>query len=150
MSPLITIGLALAAGLAGVGFGYYLRWVIAAGKKGSMELEIKQMMLEAKEKAKKIEEATDKKLEGRKQEVEKELKEKQEFAKKSEARILDREAFLDMDHLHDSVGFNMGVQLHALGGWRRRADQSVILAGHIHQRDERRAGFSVCTCATRI
>jgi len=95
MSPVLTILLALAAGAAGIGIGYYLRYIVAAGKKGSMELEIKQMMLEAKEKAQKIEEEGEKKLEAKKVEVDKELKEKQEFIKKAESRILDREAFLD-------------------------------------------------------
>ncbi len=75
--------------------GYYLRYVVSAGKKGSMELEIKQMMLEAKEKAQKIEEEAKKDVEERKKEVEKELKEKQDFIKKAESRILDREVFLD-------------------------------------------------------
>lgn len=94
MSP-ITIIIVLVASLAGVSFGYYLRYIIAAGKRGSVELEIKQLMLEAKEKAKSIEEAAEKKFEEEKKETEKEIKEKQEFVKKSELRILDREAFLD-------------------------------------------------------
>jgi ribonuclease Y len=95
MSPLITIALVLTAVAVGGGAGYYLRYIIAAGKKGSIEIEIKQMILEAKEKAKKIEEETDKKIEEKKKEAEKEIKEKGEFIKKSESRILDREAFLD-------------------------------------------------------
>ncbi len=95
MTPLITIVALLGAIVAGVGIGYYLRYIIAAGKKGSMELEIKKMMLEAKEKAKKIEEEAEKKAEEKKEEAKKEIKEKQEFIKKSESRIFDREAFLD-------------------------------------------------------
>jgi ribonuclease Y len=95
MSPFLTVLLPLVGIAIGIAVGYYLRFIVAAGKKGSMELEIKQMMLEAKEKAKKIEEEADAKLEKEKAEVEKEIKEKQEFIKKSESRILDREAFLD-------------------------------------------------------
>lgn len=94
MSPLIIVILLVTAGL-GVAFGYYLRYIVAAGKRGSMELEIKQMELEAKEKAKKIEEASEKKIEEQKSEAQKEIKEKQEFLKKTESRILDRESFLD-------------------------------------------------------
>lgn len=75
--------------------GYYLRYVVSAGKKGSMELEIKQMMLEAKEKAQKIEEEAEKKIEKKQAEIEKDVKEKSDFIKKAESRILDREAFLD-------------------------------------------------------
>lgn len=95
MSPFTILLIAVVATAVGVAFGYYLRYIVAAGKKGSIELEIKQMMLEAKEKAKKIEEETEKELKEKKKEVEKELKEKEEFVKKTESRILDREAFLD-------------------------------------------------------
>ena len=42
------------AGVAGVAIGYYLRYLITLGKKGSMELEVKEMLLAAKEEAKKI------------------------------------------------------------------------------------------------
>lgn len=95
MSPLITVIVTLLATALGVCVGYYLRYIVAAGKKGSMELEVKQMMLEAKERAQKIEEEGEKRLEVKKQEVDKELKEKQEFVKKTESRMLDREVFLD-------------------------------------------------------
>lgn len=95
MSPLIIVLSIIIAAMAGVGVGYYLRYIVAAGKKGSMELEIKQMMLEAKEKAQKIEEEGEKRLDVKKREVEQELREKQEFIKKTESRVLDREAFLD-------------------------------------------------------
>lgn len=42
------------ASLISLGLGYYLRLIISLGKKGSMELDIKKMMLGAEEKAKKI------------------------------------------------------------------------------------------------
>ena len=42
------------AGVVGMAVGYYLRLIISLGKKGSMELEIKEMLLTAKEDAKKI------------------------------------------------------------------------------------------------
>lgn len=95
MSPLLIVGailLALAAGIAG---GYYLRMVISASKRGSMEIEIKQMMLDAKEKAKKIEEELRTTFERERTEREKELKEKEAFVKKAESRMLDKEAHLD-------------------------------------------------------
>ncbi len=95
MSPLLTTLLTLAGLVAGAGIGYYLRYIVAAGKRGSVELEIKQMMLEAKERAKKIEEEGEHKIEQKKRDADKELKEKEEFVKKAETRMLDREAFLD-------------------------------------------------------
>jgi len=95
MSPLLTVLLTLVGVALGGALGYYLRYVVSAGKKGSMELEIKQMMLEAKEKAQKIEEEAEKKIEKKQAEIEKDVKEKSDFIKKAESRILDREAFLD-------------------------------------------------------
>ena len=38
----------------GLVVGYYLRLVISLGKKGTVEIEIKEMLLKAKEEAKKI------------------------------------------------------------------------------------------------
>ena len=95
MSPILTVLMPLIAGAIGVGVGYYLRYIVAAGKRGSMELEIKQMMLEAKEKAKQIEDEAEKRIEEQKKEFDTEHKERQELLKKSEARLIDREVFID-------------------------------------------------------
>lgn len=90
-----TIFIILIGAGIGVAFGYYLRYIIAAGKKGSIELEIKQMMLDAKEKTKSFEEDAEKRIEEKKRESEKNIKEREDLLKKSEHRIIDREAFLD-------------------------------------------------------
>ncbi len=95
MSPIVITLALLAALAAGAGFGYYLRYIVTVGKKGSMELELKQMMLEAKEKASKLEEEAEKRIAAEKKEAEKERKEKEEFIKKQESRMLDKEALLD-------------------------------------------------------
>ena len=59
MSLKIALAFAGFAALVGVGFGYFLRWIISLGQRGSLELRIKQMELHAKEEAKRIvEEAT--------------------------------------------------------------------------------------------
>ena len=47
----IQIIIAVLAIIASIGIGYYLRLIISLGKRGSMELEIKQMMINAKEEA---------------------------------------------------------------------------------------------------
>ena len=54
MSLKLVVSLLGAAGLIGIILGYFLRLIISLGKKGSMELEIKEMLLTAKKDADKI------------------------------------------------------------------------------------------------
>jgi len=55
MSTLVIIAIiAVSALLVGIALGWFLRFIIALGQKGSMELEIKEMMLEAREEVEKI------------------------------------------------------------------------------------------------
>jgi hypothetical protein len=50
MSTLVIIAIiSVSALFVGVAIGWFLRFIIALGQKGSMELEIKEMMLEARE-----------------------------------------------------------------------------------------------------
>lgn len=95
MSLKIVLVLLVLAGLIGTGFGYFLRWIISLGKKGSMELEIKQMMLEAKEEAKKIVEGAEGKAREISEAFRGELKEKEEQLKKTENRLIKKEELLD-------------------------------------------------------
>ena len=95
MSLQIVILLAGGAGLLGIALGYFLRLIISLGKKGSMELEIKGMMLQAKEEAKKIVlEAENKAVETLK-EIKAEAKEKEDASKIVEARLIKKEDLLD-------------------------------------------------------
>ena len=95
MSLTTVILLAGVAGLVGIAIGYYLRLIISLGKRGSMELEIKGMMLQAKEEAKKIVlEAENKAVESLK-EIKNEAKEKEDAAKIVEARLIKKEDLLD-------------------------------------------------------
>ncbi len=102
--PIIIVCTLLALG-AGVALGYYLRWMISMGKKGSVELEIKQMTLEAKEKAQHLVEEAEHKAEEVTKTLNKELKEKEDFIKKAETQLLDKEARLDrrQDDLNKEV-----------------------------------------------
>lgn len=95
MSLKVIIVLLALSGLVGVAFGYFLRWIISIGKRGSMELEIKQMMLEAKEEAKRITSDAEKKGKEIVEELKVELKEKEDQIKKNEDRIIKKEEFLD-------------------------------------------------------
>lgn len=87
------------ASLVGVGFGYFLRWIVSLGQKGSMELQIKQMMLEAREEAKKIVKEAEEKAEATLKESRAEIKEKEDDVKKAEERIIKKEEFLDKRQL---------------------------------------------------
>lgn len=95
MSLKLAIVLAAFASLIGVAIGYFLRLIISLGKKGSMELEIKQAMLEAREEAKKVVSDAEVKAENLLKEAHVEIKAKEENAKKTEDRLIKKEAFLD-------------------------------------------------------
>ena len=99
MSLKIIIALLALSGLFGIAFGYFLRWHVAHGKRGSKELEIKQMKLEAREDAKRITAEAEKKGGELAQEQLKELKEKESQLKKTEDRLIKREEFLDKRQL---------------------------------------------------
>jgi len=91
MSLKIALILVGAAGLFGIVLGYVLRFLIALGRKGSMELEVKQMMLDAKEQAKKILEEGQKKAAEEALKAREEAKQKDEQIKKTEDRLFKKE-----------------------------------------------------------
>lgn len=95
MSLKVVLVLLIIAGLIGTAFGYFLRWIISLGKRGSMELEIKQMMLEAKEEAKQVVQEAEDKAEKAKNELQSELKEKGGQLKRTEDRLVKKEELLD-------------------------------------------------------
>lgn len=95
MSLKIIFALLALSGVAGIAFGYFLRWIISLGKRGSMELEIKQMMLDAQEKTKHIineAEARAREKEGR---ISQDLKERERDLKSTEERLVRKEELLD-------------------------------------------------------
>lgn len=95
MSLKVIILLIALAGVIGAAFGYFLRWIVSLGKRGSMELEIKQMMLEAKENAKRIAEDAEKEAQKTIAEKTGEMKEKEADLKKVEERLVRKEDLLD-------------------------------------------------------
>lgn len=95
MSLKLALLLAGLASLIGVGFGYFLRWIISLGQRGSVELRIKQMELHAREEAKKIIEEATVKAEETAKETRAEFKEREDKIKKTEDRLIKKEEFLD-------------------------------------------------------
>lgn len=91
---IVFILLALSA-LGGAVIGYVFRWLLILARKGSIEVEIKQILLQAREDAKKITEAAE---EGARQKLtvaDSELKEKEEKITRAEDRVFKREEALD-------------------------------------------------------
>lgn len=92
---LTAIIISVLALVVGVGVGYYLRLIISLGKKGSMELEIKQIMLGAKEEAQKVLDEAKKKAEEKVEESQVEAKKKEVEWKETEHRLIKKEELLD-------------------------------------------------------
>ncbi len=95
MSLKVVLMLVALSGVVGIAFGYFLRWIISLGKRGSMELEIKQMRLEAQEEAQRVTEKAETEAKERTEKAEVERKEKERDLKKTEERLIDREKLLD-------------------------------------------------------
>ncbi len=108
MLTLKVIILVALTGLAGVAIGYFLRLIISLGKKGSMELEIKEMLLGAREEAKRISLEAEKAAQELAKTAREEFKEKEEKLQKTEERLINKESLLDkrqidIDHESDSI-----------------------------------------------
>ncbi len=99
MSLKIVVLIASLVGLVGAAIGYYLRLIISLGQKGSLELEVRQMMLSAEEKAKKIIIEAETKSVEIMSEAKKEEKEKEEKFKVTEDRLIKKTVFLTKDKL---------------------------------------------------
>lgn len=95
MQLLIVLLIAAASALAGIAVGWFLRFIIALGKRGSMELEIKEMMLSAREKAEKITKEAERKAEEILNESKDSIKKEEERLQKTEDRLIAKEGLLD-------------------------------------------------------
>jgi len=92
---LITILFSAGALLFGVVVGYYLRVIVALGKRRSIEIDIKQMMVGAKEEAQRITDEAKKMSEGKLVELKEEEKKKEHEWKDKELRLIKKDEFLD-------------------------------------------------------
>jgi ribonuclease Y len=88
MSIKIVLILLAVSGMAGIALGYVLRLLIALGQRGSLELEVKRKLLEAKERADRI-------IEDARAEAESIEEERLDPLREREERLAKREAFLD-------------------------------------------------------
>lgn len=91
---LILLLLAL-TGAAGIGIGYFLRLIISLGKRGSMELEIRKMRLDAEEKSKRIIEEAEARAKEKEEHISADLKGRGNELKATEERLVRKEELLD-------------------------------------------------------
>src|SRR3989338_2304813 len=92
---LITILFSAGALGLGVIVGYYLRVIVALGKRRSIEIDIKQMMVGAKEEAQRITDEAKKKSEAEVANLKEEEKKKGEELRETEKRLIKKDEFLD-------------------------------------------------------
>lgn len=95
MSLKLALLLALLAASSGIGFGYLLRLIISFGKKGSLELALRQMELRSKEDAQEIIAEAETKAKDILEKVQIEAKDRDERLRKVENRLATKEEFLD-------------------------------------------------------
>jgi ribonuclease Y len=95
MSFTLVLVLLAGAGLVGVAVGWIFRWLWVLARKGSIELEVKQILLDAREDAKRITTQAEEEAKQKATEVESEIKEKEEKITRAEERIFKREEGLD-------------------------------------------------------
>ncbi|MDB5194790.1 MAG: phosphodiesterase, uncharacterized protein [Parcubacteria group bacterium] len=95
MSLKLALLLALLAAAAGIGFGYILRIIISLGQKGSMELDLKQMELRAREEAQSLLDKAESDARELLEKSQTDIREREERIKKTEDRLVKKEEFLD-------------------------------------------------------
>jgi len=114
------------SGLAGIALGYVLRMLIALAQRGSLELEVKERMLEAKERAARVLSEAEAKAE----DVEKErlapLAEREERMEDREDRLGKREEFLDERERHlTEESESVKVRENEVANLKREADAVI-------------------------
>lgn len=120
MSFKLVLVLLVLAGLVGIAVGYFLRWLVSLGRKGSMELEIKQIMLDAREEAKNVIGEAEKKAEGITSGLQAEFKDK-------EKRLGEKETYLDRRQLDiDKEAERIKAQIEDVKKIKERADTLVV------------------------
>ncbi len=124
MSLKIVLVLLAVAGLAGIGLGYFLRYLVSLGKRGSVELEIKRRLLDAQEEAKKITETAEKKAKDLIEEARAEAKQKEEETKKTEGRLIKKEELLDKRQTDiDQAAEDLKEKVEEVGQLRLEAEE---------------------------
>ncbi|MBI2634036.1 MAG: DUF3552 domain-containing protein, partial [Parcubacteria group bacterium] len=136
------------AGAFGIACGYFLRWLISIGKKGSVELRIKQMELEAQENAKRVVDNAEKIAAKTADDAKRMEREKEQTWKKTEERFINKEDMLDKRQTALEQEFE---------GLRKKAEEVraikervLALDGEKRKEIERVAGMSLADAKTEL
>jgi len=148
----MTLNLILAllalAGAIGIGFGYFLRLIISLGKKGSMELQIRKMMLDAEEKAKSIIVEAEGRAKEKESRITTELSERARDLKQTEERLVRKEEMLDKRQLNiESEQESLGKKNEELVKTREAAES---LVSEQQEKLEKVAGLSAEEAKTEL
>ncbi len=116
-----------ASALVGAVVGYVFRWLLISARKGSIEVEIKQILLNAREEGKKITEVAEAEAKGLALAAEAELKEKEEKVVRQEERVFKREEALDRKNseLEAEIAAVKG-KIEEVKGIREKAEALVL------------------------
>jgi ribonuclease Y len=82
-------------GLMGIAIGFIFRWLLVLSRKGSIELQVKQILLDAREEAKRITAEAEESAKAAQAAAEAEMKEKEDKQARAEDRVFKREEALD-------------------------------------------------------
>lgn len=148
MSVKLALILMAAAGVIGIGFGYFLRWIISLGKRGSMELQIKQMTLDAEVKAKKILEEAQRQGEEKALQLTNEFKERERELKQTEERLVRKEEMLDKRQ--GNLDTEQETLAKKLEGVQRARESAETVAREQEQRLEKIANLSLDEARSEI
>jgi ribonucrease Y len=99
MSILIILILLALGAIVGGTIGYFARFFISLGQKGSMELQVRKMMLDAEERAKKVVEEAEARGREKVDQLTAEYKERERDLKNTEDRLVRKEEMLDSRQL---------------------------------------------------
>src|SRR3989338_7763132 len=95
MSLKIVFALLALSALGGAIIGFVFRWLLVSARKGSIEVEVKHILLDAREEAKKITEEAQDKAKEVLTAIETTVAEKEEKITRQEERVFKREEALD-------------------------------------------------------
>jgi ribonucrease Y len=115
------------AGALGAVLGYVFRWLLVLARKGSIEVEVKQILLDARQEATRVVEVAEEEGKRRLSVIEIEVREKEEKITRAEDRIFKREESLDKkQHDLDTQVEDAKARIEEVRQIKERAEELVI------------------------